>query len=101
MSETTQAIMSIYDIIGKAKLQEIDRRRCFIVSRSEFNRYLDIHRDMGWGMETDDRIAANGYDNVNLMLTTGDKGALYFVVTKAEAMLDKFWDDKMGKKTGE
>ena len=95
MSETTQAIMSIYGIIGKAKLQEIDRRRCFIVSRSEFNRYLDIHREMGWNMETDDRIAANGYDNVNLMLTTGDKGGVYFVCTAAEPALDRIWQEKM------
>jgi hypothetical protein len=99
LSELTQNFLRITQTLKEGGCKEIDGRRVFILSRAAFNMILEIYQSMNWNMEADRTISESGYDNVNLMHTSGDK-EVYFVAAKAEAILDRLWQDKAPKKGG-
>lgn len=96
MSNIKGQIGAILSILKKAEPAIIANARCFVVSQEEFYLIMEITNEWHNDVQVNERIAAEGYENMLITLSAVDKHR-YCVVTQAEPILDEIWNPKAPK----
>lgn len=97
MSNLSERVAEVLRILSKAKCSEIAGRRCFVVGQEQFFTVVDFANNLGDGAMTDPRISGEGYNNVEIVLSSADKGR-YYVASQMGQMLDSLWETQGEKR---
>jgi hypothetical protein len=91
--DTSLLFPMIRDACQNAECKLIDGKRAFVVDESVFLRIMSYFFVSAHDFRFDPRIAAEGYDNVQVQLSALDTNE-YYLCVKTEPLLDKLWQDK-------
>ena len=97
MSDLLKRMLEVTAILKNAKCELIDRKRCFVLEWGDFLRISDFVRETEGDFLPDERLAAQGYNNLQLSLSASDRGR-YFVACKTGPMLDEVWKEPAAAK---
>ena len=94
--DTSLLFPMIRSAVHHAECKVIDGKRCFIIHEGPFLNIMSYFFVSGQDVRFDPRIAAEGYENVQISLGARDTHD-YYLCSRMDALLDTLWASKAPK----
>src|SRR5258708_6391061 len=94
--DTSLLFPMIRSAVHHAECRVIDGKRCFIIHEGPFLNIMSYFFVSGQDVRFDPRIAAEGYENVQISLGARDTHD-YYLCSRIDALLDTLWASKAPK----
>lgn len=94
--DTTLLFPMIRLVVQRAECKIIDGKRCFVIGENPFLNIMSHLFASARDVRVDDRIAAEGYENVEISISARDKSR-YYLCAKMDPFLDNLWEKRAPK----
>lgn len=91
--DTSLLFPMIRSIVHQAECKLIDGKRCFVIHEGPYLNIMSYLFATGKDLRFEPRIAAEGYENVEIAISARDTHT-YYLCTKMDALLDTLWQNK-------
>ena len=94
--DTSLLFPMIRGAVHNATCKMIDGKRCFVIAENAYLRVMSYLFASARDMRFDPRIAAEGYENIEIAIGARDTHT-YYLCAKMDPLLDKLWENKAPK----